>query len=162
MTETHVNIGFIVINIASFISIISCIYVCFSILYNGYLSCTSLITKNKHNTSMNYQYKHSLMTILIFWICVTDGLIGLRCLLLFTPQIFVHPSNWFYDGYNGIMCDIFSITDIFFRIQNSLLHIILAYNFLYLLRLKSLQKLLDQKKYHYCIVIIVTFLFLCY
>ena len=80
---------------------------------------------------------------------------ALRCLLLYTPQIFVIPNDWFYGGYNDIMCDILGIVGIFFRIQNSILHIILAYNFLHLLRLKSLQTLVKTQKYHHCIAIIV-------
>ena len=155
MRDAQFVAGFTIISVVSLISIISCMYVCLSILFNGYLSCPS-ITKSKHNVTINNQYKHSIMTIVIFWICITDGILGIRCLLLYTPQIFVPSIDWFYGRYNDIMCNIISIVDIFCRIQNSLWHIILAYNFLYLLRLKSLEKLLKhQNKYHYFIVMIV-------
>ena len=118
-----------------------------SLLLNGYLPC---------KPTNNDQYKYSLMIIIdiIFWICITDGLIGLKNLLVVTPQIFVKGQVWFYDGSDGIMCDILAIIDIFYRIQNSLWHIILACNFLYLLRLKSLQKL-PKNQYYGCIVILV-------
>ena len=150
MGETRLMVGYSIISIVSFISIISSIYVCWSIIQNGYVSC------KKYNPTKHYEYKHSIMTSVIFGISVTETFIGLRCLLMFAPQIFVHPHDWFYDGYNGIICQILAIGNVFIRIQNSLLHIILAYNFLYLLRLKSLQKLLKyQQRYHYLIIIIV-------
>ena len=154
MRQTRFVIVFSIISILSIFSIISSIYVCLSIL------CSSLFTTLKHNSMMHYQYKHSLMINIIFWICITDALLGLRCVLLIIPQIFMDPNDWFYGKYfygryNGIMCDILSIVDIYFRIQNSLWHIILAYNFLYLLRLKDLEKLMKQKKYHYFVVILV-------
>ena len=158
MTKTPLLIRTIILSLVSFVSIISSTYVCFSILYNGYLSCGSLLMRYKSNSNMHYKYKHSLMTITIFWICATDAIIGLKCLLSFTPQIFVNPKRWFYDGSDGIMCRILAIGDIFFRIQNSLWHIILAYNFLYILRLKSLENLLKYQKWLYLIVIAVRLL----
>ena len=149
MVKTRFDFGFAILSIISLLSIVSCIYVCLDLLLNGYLPCKS---------TKNYQYRYSLMIIIdvIFWICVTDGFIGLKNFLIFIPQIFVNENDWFYGGYNEIMCSIFSVGDIFFRIQNSLWHIIFAYNFLFILRLKSLHMLLKhQKRYYWCIIIIV-------
>ena len=149
MREIRFVFGYTTLSMVSLFSIISCIYVCLSLLLNGY---------SPWKSNNNYQYKYSFMIIIdiIFWICITDIILGLRCLLMFVPQIFVDANHWFYDGYNGIMCQILAIGDIFFRIQNALWHIILAYNFLYILRMKSFEKILkNQKKYHYCICIIV-------
>ena len=161
MREPRYVIGYSIIAVVSFFSIISSVYVCWSILKSGYISGISC--KNyRYNPTKHDEYKHSIMTNIIFWICITDIFSGLSCLLKFTPQIFTNPNYWFYDGYNGITCQILAIEGIFFRIQNSLLHIILAYNFLYLLRLKSLQKLLKyQRIYHYLAVIVrLQFIFL--
>ena len=96
----------------------------------------------------------------IFWICITDGLIGLKDLFVWTPQIFAKGQDWFYGSNKNIICKILAIGDIFFRIQNSLWHIILAYNFLHLLRLKPLENLSKHQKYHWCIVIIVRLIFI--
>ena len=142
----HFQLGYAVLSIVSLLSIISCIYVCLSLILNGYTPCKST----------NYQ---SLIIIIdiIFWICITDGLIGLRSLCMFTPEIFIDfkdiEHGWFYDGFKDTMCDILSIVDIFFRIQNSILHIILACNFIYILRLKTFEKLLKNQKKYCCVII---------
>ena len=142
-------------SVFAFLSVIACICVCINIILIGYKPCYNIINGFKKSKSGIDRF---IVMEVIFWMCITDGLHLLQMLLIWIPQIFVDPHIWFYDGYNGIMCFIISIIGTFICIQSPIWHIILVYDFLYILKSHSISKLTllnNQKKYQFIIAIIV-------
>jgi len=91
-----------------------------------------------------------IMTDVIFWMCITDGLHSLQMFITFIPQVFT-TSHVFGDS----GCIVIGIFAMFLSIQSPLWHIILAYHLLYLLLGYSLQSLGKQKKYHFIIALFI-------
>ena len=157
-------------SIFGLISVICCLYVCISLILDGYNPCCS---KNKNSDSisitsisvnMRKEYgkltdKNVVMVDVIFWMCVTDGLRALQMCITWIPQIFIDSNTWFYDNH-GIVCKIISVIQNGVSIQSPLWHMLLAYHLFYLLKTNSVQSLTQNKKYHFGIIIIVRQLYI--
>ena len=72
--------------ILSFLSFISCLYVCISAIRAKYITCTcswikinqnaeyQTMENSQNSNSQNPQKKTVLMMEIVFWMCITDGL----------------------------------------------------------------------------------------
>ena len=153
--------------ILSILSVISCLYVCISAYNAGAFSlnwcrqnCCKSCRKKKKRGVLHHSRTASIlraqnsvmMTDIVFYMCLTDGLHATEMALNWFP-IALNSSSWVF--WNKLQCKILGIIGQFVCIQSPVWHLILAYHLGYLLCGGTLDKLNKQKKYYFILVILI-------
>ena len=135
----------LITTILAFISLISCVYVCISIIHAGY----NVNPFRKENESIMQQKWIDI----IFFMCITDGLHTIPMIVNWFPQAF--GISW---PYSEFTCKLIGISAQFLTIQSPLWHILLAYNLAFLLKGHKISDLNKQRIKLYSLMFIIPFI----